>query len=343
MMTGSPLDMGRTHGHTCKDKINEAYAKFCHFEKLPKDLSKKLVSLFLTNIESEFPDFIIEMKGIAAGANLKLEQIAELTLWEELKAFSHEVNSFGACTSIAFLQNSVGPIVGKTTDIEIFQRPYYVLQLITPDDGYKLISLGKVGSTKTEVGLNEKGLCVATGSTLPLDREMDFGIERMTLARAALQYCSNVNEALILISKYNLIRLGLYFLLVDREGRACVVEKSASHQDVRFPNQRKTIFATNFYLTPKMSPLMDKSAFYYQNALERYINLTVLSETNLIDEELEGMQKLLSNHNPLGPICAHFEEIGMCSYYASIMIPKENRFLITDGYPCESEYSSFSL
>jgi len=342
-MAGSPLDMGKAHGHTFRYQINEAYAEFCHFEKLPEDLPKKWISLFLRRLECEFPDFVSEMRGIATETNLNIEQIAELTLWEELKAASHEINSFGACTSVAFLQTSIGSVVGKTTDIESFQRPYYVLQSITPDNGYRLLSLGKVGSTKAEVGLNEKGLCIATGSTLPLDRRIDFGIERMTLARAALQYCSNVDEALSLISKYNLIRLGLYFLLVDREGKACVVEKSVSHQNVRFPNQRKTIFATNFYLTPKMSPFMDKSAFYYQNALERYINLTVLLETNLINEELEGMQKLLSNHNPLGPICAHFEEIGMCSYYASIMIPNENRFLITDGYPCESEYNSFSL
>ncbi|HHV63372.1 MAG TPA: linear amide C-N hydrolase [Firmicutes bacterium] len=341
-MAGSGYDMGRAHGRACKDQIITAHKELCRFDGLSETTRRRCIDLYVERLEMAFPDLVEEMRGIAEETDLELNQVIELTLWEEIKSYSGDFKVAGACTSVAFTRTLDGLIIGKTTDIETFQRPYYILQSIQPTKGYKLLSVGKVGSTKTEIGINEKGLCVATGSALPLDKGHP-GIERMTLVRAVLQYCSDVDEAIAMLSSHSFIRLGLYLLLADRTGKVCVIEKSISHQGIRLPDQRGIIFATNFYVLPSMAPFMDKSAFYYQNALERYINLTVLVESGLPKQGVKGMMNLLRNHNPIGPICAHFEELGMCSYYAYIVLPEELRLLLSDGNPCQSEFCEFRI
>ncbi|GEM_PF-998482 len=343
LMKGSGFERGRAQVQACKEQIKKAYAELCKPIKLSPEEKRLHIGNFLKKLEEGYPELIDEMRGMAAEAGLEgLDQIAELTLWEELKAYSSQQLVNNACTSIAFTRTMDGPLIGKTTDIEDFQRPYYILQFIEPEEGYSLLSMGKVGSIKTEVGLNEKGLSIATGSVLPLDGG-EPGIERMTLARIVLQTCSDVDEAIALISQYNLIRLGLYFLLVDRSGKACVVEKSISHQGIRFPDEKGIIFATNFYMVPSMARYIDKSAFYYQNALERYINLFNLKESSLPQEGLRGMKKILQNHSPIGPICAHFKDLGMCSFYAFLIVPAERKLMITDGYPCQEEFKEFKI
>lgn len=342
IMAGSGYDMGRAHGRACKDQIITAHKELCRFDGLSMAMHRRCIDVYVERLEAAFPDLVEEMRGIAEETDLELNQVIELTLWEELKSYSGDSGAPGACTSIAFTRTPDGLIIGKTTDIETFQRPYYILQSIQPGKGYRLLSVGKVGSTKTEIGINEKGLCVATGSVLPLDKGHP-SIERMTLVRAVLQYCSDIDEAIAMLSSHNFIRLGLYLLLVDRTGKACVIEKSISHQGIRLPDRRGAIFATNFYLLPNMAVFMDKSAFYYQNALERYINLTALVESGLPEQGVKGMMNLLRNHNPTGPICAHFEELGMCSYYAYVALPEERRLLLSDGHPCQSEFCEFHI
>ncbi|MEN3188446.1 MAG: C45 family peptidase [Atribacterota bacterium] len=343
-MEGRPEEIGMAHGTQFKEQIHRAYQELCQFGDILSAKRKVvLVKRYLDHVSATFPDLLEEMQGIALGAEMSLESIGELTLWEELKALAMDPQDGvpHGCTSVCFLNTPDGTVVGKTTDIEDFQRPYYVLQHLVPQNGYRLIGLGKIGSTKIEVGLNEKGLCIATGSLAPLEQDVD-GIERMTLVRLALERCSNVDEAITFISRHHLIRLGLYFLLADPI-KACVIEKSTIHQGFRFPSHQGTLFATNFYLTPHMAPLMNRNAFYYQNALERYANLSILVETGLPAQGLSGMKTLLRNHSALGPVCAHFNDLGMCSFYACIILPQTLRFLLADGFPCQTEFQAFSI
>ena len=342
MMKGSGYERGKAHGQALKTQIHKAYQELCAPIDLPPAQKTRHINDFLEKLHKSFPDMVREIEGIATGSDLAVNQIGELVLWEELKAIASQVSKESSCTAIAFTHTPDGPVVGKTSDIEHFQQPYYVLEYIEPDTGYPLLSMGKVGSTKTEIGINQEGLCVATGSLLPCD-DGEAGIERMTLARIVLQVASNVDEAIALISCFNLIRLGLYFLLVDASGKACVVEKGIAHQGFRFPDHNGVIFATNFYMAPVMRKYIDRSAFYYQNALERYVTLLNIASSSLPQEGLKGMQKVLRDHSFTGPICAHFEQLGLCSLFAYIVLPEERKMMIADGYPCQVTFQEFGF
>jgi len=331
-MHGNPYEMGEQHGKKFKHLINKASDELCSFPNLSLSQTKKQIDKYVSNLDTYFPEILEETKGISSASGLKFEEIIKLHLWEELNDYDQ------GCTTIVFSDSKDGPILGKTSDIEDWQQPYYMLQKVTPEKGYKFIGIGKVGSSKVEIGLNENGLVIGTGSTKPTDQIRENALERMTLVRLALQYCSNTQEAIDFFSQYYFINLGLYIVLLDKEGNAATIEKSRSNQAVCYPNDKGILFATNFYYIPEMAKYMDKNAFYYQNALERFITLSRLCNSVSLEDGVTSMKKILRDHSPVGPICAHFVEKGLGSFFAYIVKPIDLSFLLTDGYPCNNSF-----
>jgi len=88
---------------------------------------------------------------------------------------------------------------------------------------------------------------------------------------------------------------------------------------------------------------MDKNVFYYQNALERFITLSRLCSSLATEDGVTSMKKVLRNHSPVGPICAHFVEKGMCSFFAYIVKPIDLSFLLNDGYPCNNSFEGIEF
>jgi predicted choloylglycine hydrolase len=343
IMQGDPFELGKAHGTSLSREIHQAYAEFCSFPTEFASQVTERTNRYIQRLEKVFPEILQEAEGIAEGSGLKTEQVIQLGLWEEFKNDFQPSASPSACTTIAFAETPDGPIMGKTSDIEDFQRPYYMIQHINPTKGHKLVSIGKVGSSKTEIGMNDKGLVIGTGSAKPLDQMGSNGIERMTLVRLALQYCSDVQETIEFLEGYELVSLGLYFVIMDAKGNARIIEKGRTNQAVRSPDEKGILYATNFYYTVEMAPYMDTSAAYYQNALERFITLGRLCRTHKPELGVSSMTAILKDHSPYGPICAHFPEIGLCSFFGYIVRPRERSFMITKGYPCETEFSKIAF
>ena len=335
---GSRYEMGFNHGKSFKNEINHSIKTHCHFA-IPKAQMANLYTEIELNLKKYFPEVVEELKGIADGSDNDFGEIVKLNYWEEINACHNNGSAGQCCTSIAFKNTPIGPMMGKTTDIEIEQRNEYMLQWIYPDQGNKIIQLGKVGTIKSEVGMNEKGLCIGTSSTLPMDIQ-GSQIERMMLIRQTLQHCDNVNEAVEFLTKYRFFVLGLNILLLDAACEAVVLEKGIAHQKVR-RTDTDIIYATNFFLCKEMIPFYDDTAWYYENAFNRYRNLENLFTHNNGAKDILLMERILRDHSGDGAICNHNPNLD--TFYATILVPRKMTFYLTDGRPCESEFKEYFL
>ena len=75
---GSPIERGLQYGEQAKDKIMysvELYSKSLRDLGLKKDKILYLAQSFLPSIKDWAPDLIEEMRGIAKGASITLEEV----------------------------------------------------------------------------------------------------------------------------------------------------------------------------------------------------------------------------------------------------------------------------
>lgn len=334
---GTSYNIGYKHGKLFKKEVYDSILTHCSF-KISKEKINKICMEAKEKLEGLFPEAVDELKGIADGSENDFLDILKLNYWEEINTITGQEQT-ALCTSVGFKNTLVGPIMGKTADIEIEQRNEYMLQWIYPDRGNKILQLGKVGTMKSEVGLNGKGLCIGTSSTMPTDVS-GSQIERMTLVRLALQYCNDVDEAIEFFTKYKFYLLGLNILLMDTSGKAAVIEKGIANARERRTNENY-IFATNFFVCEDMKPYYDETVWYYKNALARYHTLETILKEDKSEYDVSFMKKILRNHNEGGEICNHNENLD--TYYASIIIPSKLTMQVCDGRPCETEFVEYSL
>lgn len=333
---GTPMEIGIAHGAQFAQDIKSSYQIHCQkFEGSPT--AKQFCADMYDRLHQQLPLAEEELLGIAQGSGLPFESILRLNYWEELEALLH--GSYApACSSIAFKASDRGPLLGKTTDIEFEQRSDYVLQHICPCDGYSIVQLGKLGTVKSEIGMNSAGLCIGTSSSMPDDLDQEPGVERMSLVRYALQYCANIKEAVEYFSRFHFYRLGLNIVLLEKSGQCAVLEKSIGYQELRSSNTNY-LYATNFYAHPNMNRVYDHNVWYFDNAFFRYANLQKIVDYQEVPNTFDSILSILSNHSPEGAICDH-SNYG--TLYASVLVPAERKLYVCDGHPCEADFREFS-
>ena len=335
--SGSYHQLGFMHGQHYREQIQKAFYAHCDFNMTQPEL--EMICFDLDKKMKRFVPFAAEeLRAIAEGSGLLYEQILQLNNWEDIVQLRGESKA-SCCTSIFFRNTPDGPILGKTTDIEPFQVADYFLFEIRPEEGFHSIILGKIGTLKCEAGMNEKGLCV--GSNSSIEKNTSVGdVERMTLLRYTLQLCDSVDTAIAFLQKHRFYRLGLNITLMDLRGRAAVAECGNTAMSVREITQ-DVGFATNHYLTPEMEAKYDFDIWYYKNSIDRFGFLKEQLVDTSAKRTIEDMKRLIKAHPKSGGICNH---TNCCeTMYATIWLPKQKTVLVCDGRPCENDYSLYRL
>ena len=329
---GNAYDMGFTHGKTFREAIQHSYKEHCNFDA-SREWLENLIDDIVEKLELHLPDAVEELKGIADGAKMSFREIVLLNNWEDIYAIRNERKE-SQCTSICFKSTPDGIILGKTTDIEEFQRDDYFMLDVIPEKGNKSLILGKIGTLKCEAGMNEKGLVVGSSSALCVDNSLG-DVERMTVLRYVLQYCDNVEQAIDFLSKIKFYRLGLNIIVLDKSGKVLVAEAANIGMVVR-ETDTDCIYATNTYVTEKMSAAYDYNVWYYENAKARYENLDRMLKDDRFERSIAGMEQVLRNEDGAGAICNHTPNCE--TFYATIWSPQTGKVWICDGRPCETEF-----
>lgn len=297
--------------------------------------------------------YLEEIAGMADGAKLPFEDLLAYNLYGDW-VFSDgctvmmAIGAAGHNGNTLFLKNSdqVGneDMVGPNFDQN---KEVYVIQIIDPDDGNRMIGVSAAGRTGIKVGANDKG--VATGSnisrTIELrERKVDIsqvrasdrtqlmreGLEKDTAAEAA-----NLVSALLLANPTS--TPGNIEFADSKEG--IIIEGSYTYQGIDVVRDAIAARANRFQLFEHRNQPEDVSSVC---RYQRCMQLLRENEGNLTIEKLADFSRDHANGPGPNSICRHgadyHEEtsLGAAAIEIDRQAPQKSRISIALGKPCHA-------
>lgn len=340
---GSPYEQGCQHGEAFPDNIVQQIELWPYTGKI--DICESAITRkCLSYLESHFPDLIDEIRGISEGALISFGDAFWLTAFNSIPLIPSWQNSLSStnegqnCTGIV-LRGIAGMCLGKSSDIDEKQRSSYILQKCTMKNGNSYLSLRWYGSVWTEVGLTNTGLAVGSNSgPRLLQGQEGHGIPQHCALTPVLSSCTNVNEALELLSKTTLAGKGLNISIADSNGNAAVVEKSFDrHGFAIIEKDAGAIFITNHGITDALKDLP-----VGENSLQRYENLLRTLNAAHYDDPVDTLKEVLSDHSEPGAICQHGKD-NFWTLVTCIADTREKVLYVNGASGCQREYIAYEL
>jgi len=357
---GSSFDLGREHGHQCRELIRQLAR-----EDLPREMaargmvdSRDIMRKGLDYrpfIEASAPHLLEEIRGIADGAGIEFEEALALQCRSELvnrtktepEAGSEveaktepEATSDPECTSFAISKerSATGEvIVGQNLDLAPTFDPFGVILYLYPKRGPAIITWTLAG-TVGQVGLNSAGLArcgnfllsagwrVGLPTTilwrLIMERESVEGVERVVAASDSCRAKSN------------------NFIVGDSAGTIADFEATVDAYR-RLGPEDGVILHTNHYLHPDLlsSERQTTRLPDTQARLARLRNLFAEHPGKIGSAQL---QTFLRDHSGR-PQCICKHEGYSKTVVSVISHPKAGCIEVCSGNPCEGEYQMFRL
>jgi predicted choloylglycine hydrolase len=245
-LEGTPFEMGYQQGRLLKEYIrNNAKYSNMVIEKLgnSESLQKNLKKLEKTHP----PEFIEEIKGIAAGSEVPYDSILRHNFLSILWALKKQnfCSNFAAFNGATVDQKI---IFFNTFDWE--WTPYFnVLLLRRPSTGNGFVTMSEAGSIHAAgYGLNEKGLSVGhTGILFEAEEYYsDEGIGKFMLHRKILQYASSIEDVQKIISAITSTAPGIYLVVDGKTKEGKVFEFTSKGFKTRSP-ENNFLGSTNHF------------------------------------------------------------------------------------------------
>lgn len=351
---GNPYEMGVSFGRQTSEilrtKLNRmlkggnlAYATAdgkTHFTSFNE--AACVARKFRTAVEAKFPEIIDYMRGIAFGARIKEKEL-------ETVAFGYIPTT--ECS--AFVIKGRASLEKRTLVAKNADNPYptkdddVILVFAKPKDGFSFVGFGAFPELPGYFeGMNERGLTIAGAGVRVKDgyssyvRGGNVGAPVPILQTVAYWHSEDVDDALEYLRMVPRGFRGRNLLITDRHD--CVVKAELSFESTNIMNPLVDdgfAAATNHFSSPKMSSLNEAG----RSSKLRLRRLTKLLRQNYGRIDIERAQCILKDHAN-GPgncsICRH----GRSKTNGAIIFhPKERRFWVTSGNPCENEFQAFRM
>lgn len=350
---GKPYFVGRAAGSGAAPFVRANVAAFWHLLTSTGKTRQWLLGKAAEEIDLLPRRLVDEVAGIAEGSKLPFGDVLAYNLFGSW-VFPDEctvmmaVGEAGHNGNTLFMKNSdqvgndsmVGPNFDRNKEV-------YVIQIIDPDEGNRIIGLSAAGRTGIKVGLNDKG--VATGSNIARtvelrERKMDIsqvrasdrtqlmrqGLEQDTAAAAA-----NLVSGLIQSSPTS--TPGNIEFADSQEG--IIIEGSYTHQAIETVRDTHAARTNRFQLLEYTNQPEDVSSVC------RYQRVMQLLHENEGQLTLEKFMEFSRDHvNGPGPnsICrhgTHYREetsLGAAVIEIDRENPEKSKIVMALGKPCRA-------
>lgn len=213
---GTAWERGYSHGHQARSKIQTSIERYRSSKSLPRrEICFKIIQeSYLLATEKHFPDGLQEMQGIAAGAEVDLEDIFLLNARYDLARLTGHMVS--ECTSMAYLDQSGSAIVAQNWDNSSWLHDMDTIIILeshlkdTEDPDSKLPTAPKRIIALTEAGqlgrsgMNSLGLGLCANSLWSSDDQAPSNRPCLpfTLSRAMYLQCPNFAAGIKTLSTF---------------------------------------------------------------------------------------------------------------------------------------------
>jgi hypothetical protein len=257
------------------------------------------------------PEYVVEeAKGIAEywGADHRRVLLCRDTyrrLINLMVAGPRTARAAPACTTIAFRSSARGPIIGRNMDsgldalpgLEGYGEP--VLYRYPEGMGYSSISVAQI---------NSRGLTIqGSGMAYPDEPALEAGYE-FEVYDLVLRFCSTVDEAIEIITRYSPFIHPSNLLVCDADGNAAVIEKTKHACGIRRPGTASTFTTSGVVVEEASRQHLDTTSPGYRSNLlrhqriARHVGDLELRMPSVGEQEMWG---ILQDMRSPGPVWRH--------------------------------------
>jgi len=346
-LTGSHAEIGRRHGAQLRDLVHHhleiVVRRLAERSSLSHDAARTKAARYRPYVEQYTPELAEEVRGVAEGAGITLEDAYILQLRAELTQPLARDELSQECTTFAALPEATatgGPLIGQNADLAPFYREVAAVLRIVPDDGLPVLMLTPAGQV-SYIGINAAGLGVFA-NFLSCDG-WRLGLPRYFYSRLMLRY-DNVPDAVAALtavrraSPRNLIA-------IDTRGNAADIETTVSSHAILQPD-RGLLAHSNHYVASTLLDAERASESYVRNSRIRLERMRELLHANHGALTAERMQTIMRDHGcDPDPLCRHpsTTEEGSMTFASVIAEPGRGRFWAAVGPPDEHDYVCYSI
>jgi len=348
---GSHFDIGRQFGEACADRIHHhlelAQSRLEQRLNIPRAHALANAYRFEPYVAESAPFFVEEIRGVAAGAGISIEEAWLLQLRAELGVVPAEKlqdEPGDECTSYAVLPEATSDgiaMAGQNADLPPFYAELGVMVELVFDDMPAVLMLTPAGQV-SYLGINDRGM--GTFANYLTCDGWRVGFPRYLLSRLALTH-ESVPDALAAIrglhraSSRNL-------LLMDGHGTAVNLETTPT-QDAEIHPANGIIAHANHYDSPELAKEERAKPAYLPNTQTRGNTMRRLLDAHHGALNPETMQTILRDRSEY-PDCLcrtpdDNPDHDAMTFASIIAQPTEGRMWVAVGPPHEHEYVKYTF
>lgn len=277
------------------------------------------------------PAGFAELRGLAEGAGLSMEQILALNGLTDLRdwlAWEGHEDSLGGCSAFVVQSDATrsGDLVcGQTWDLATNNMPYVIGVHRQPDDAPQTWTLTTAGCLSL-IGMNEDG--VSVGTTNVRTQDAGAGVVYLSMIHKALGQ-SSVEDAIDCVLDAPRVS-GHFFYIAGPDGAASAIEctgRLAHRRDLH----AGVYVHCNHCLIPENAALEGQDPS--DSSMFRTTRLQDLFERNAPNNDLDAAKRFLADtEGGLNAICRDDTQ-GVSSNGAVVMVPARGEIHGCHGLP----------
>ncbi|MFH1260186.1 MAG: C45 family autoproteolytic acyltransferase/hydrolase [Elusimicrobiota bacterium] len=296
-LQGAPYQLGYQHGRLLKKEIKQSIdyllyrGMVSHFKKniIQHSAALKTLQEHSRLLERCIPsEYVLEMKGIAAGAGVSYQDILLLhTFIDSLNLSFDDWKKFypqlffscsnfmvwGKATEDSFLYH------GRNLDLPEYGKNSLpiVVFFCQPDSGLPYVSVGWAGICGVFTGMNSEG--ISFGENVVNQKDLAVrGLPLLFVFRRILQYSHNLGEALAALKNSARTTGGVIALSDGKTNRGMMIEFTAHHWKLNYP-QEDFLISTNHFLNPELTKY-EVDELVKENSISRWQKLKGMIGSN---------------------------------------------------------------
>jgi len=327
---GSPYARGLQHGCVFREQLHDSIGLWR--PNWPDDAANHPVKKRMFDYtQRRFPAIIDELRGIADGSGLTLDEIFWLNIFNAAGRIS-----VSAC-STALVRGLDGAVhLGKTSAINAEQRRMMLLRRVR-DGGRDFYIIGWVGTVWVEVALTSSGLALGANSAPAQPGQTGDGLGQHFGAYPVLFAADTVEQAIAEFAKIEYAGKGQVYGLADATGKAAILEKSGTAQGViRLQPGEAGMVGVNDYCSDAMRAYNRPPDEFDENCRARRAGFARWLATDTGSQPVLALEELLS----AAPFC----QTGQCGLFteaAAIVSPRAGAMRVTGLPPSSRAYTTW--
>jgi isopenicillin-N N-acyltransferase-like protein len=295
----------------------------------------KFANKFIPHIEEVAPHLVEEMKGIAEGAEIPVEEVYFLNIRGEVG----RRKIMTQCTTFGLLGTETSDeeiMLGQTIDSPAGSEKSLLMLRLIPKKGPKILTCVRAG-TVAYIGINSYGVG-KVGNGLSSSDYREYGVPRVIVDRLLLEQ-ESIDGIISEIKRINRT-YSTNMMFGDSTGRIVNIETTPLREGILEP-KGGFIGHANHYEHPDLLKY-DVRPNISRERSTRIKELISIEKRPIIEETAKNWMK---DHR--APICRHISknegELGIKTLVSTIMRPSKNLMHVCWGNPCQNEYHEYNL